>query len=231
MILHDVSGSLPFDLSGLAYRRARFDPAFVSQLLQMQRIDASAPDMILRLPPALQAAIPRRQTEFLAGRACAALALHAAGSPMLTVDFNPDRSPAWPPGFVGSISHSAAQVCAIVAPSRRYAMLGLDLEYWMDEGQALEIAGLILTDAEADLRPPMMPRAQFLTLVFSAKEALYKAIFPKLHRIIEFHDVTLTALNPSAAQLRLTIPHPDLPKDFRVHIQISPDTCLTLVAV
>lgn len=218
MILQDLSQTLPFDLPGLAFRHARYDPS-------------AAPDGTQPLPVALQTAIPRRQTEFLAGRSCAALALSDAGSPVLTVDINPDRSPIWPAGFVGSISHTGTEVCAIATPANRYTMLGLDLELLMSATQAFEIADIILTPSESSLRPAAMPHAQFTTLVFSAKESLYKAIYPKLQRILDFHEVTLLTLTPTEATLRLNVQHPDLPSTFRAHVRIGTQTCLTLVAI
>lgn len=229
MILHDLTSTLPFDLPGLAFRHARINLSDPPQPTSLRVIASDAPDYTPCLPVALQAAVPRRQTEFLAGRACAALALHALASPILSVDFNPDRSPNWPQGFVGSITHSATHVCAIAARANRYAMLGLDLEHLMPDAQALEIADLILTPAEAMLRPAALSPADFTTLVFSAKEALYKAIYPKLQRIIEFHDVTLTALSPGGALMRLGVHHPDLPTYFRASTLITAETCLTLV--
>lgn len=218
MNLQDLSQSLPFDLPGLAYRHARFDPS-------------AAPDRTHPLPPALQTAIPRRQSEFLAGRACAAFALGGAGSPVLTVDINPDRSPVWPAGFVGSISHAGTEVCAVAANKAQYSLLGLDLERLMPDAQAVEIADIILTREEARLRPATMTHAQFVTLVFSAKESLYKAIYPKLQRILDFHEVTLTAVSPQTVDLVLNTPPPNLPARYRAHAHLAADHWLTLVAV
>lgn len=70
-------------------------------------------------------------------------------------------------------------------------MLGVDCETIMEKDQALSLQSAILSQKELERCPDSIPFASFLTLAFSAKEALYKALSPKQDRILEFSDVTV----------------------------------------
>lgn len=71
-----------------------------------------------------------RQTEFLAGRYCAGIALGRLSpeSPRAVVGIGPGSAPIWPQGFVGSISHSKNLVSAVVARAQVADGIGFDIE-------------------------------------------------------------------------------------------------------
>ncbi|OZS41523.1 4'-phosphopantetheinyl transferase family protein [Photobacterium sanguinicancri] len=56
--------------------------------------------------PQLQKSVTKRQAEFLAGRLCVKLLMHRLLGYSTPVPISPDRSPSWPVGVTGSISHS-----------------------------------------------------------------------------------------------------------------------------
>ncbi|MDR0809501.1 MAG: 4'-phosphopantetheinyl transferase superfamily protein [Gemmobacter sp.] len=218
MTLFPLLTENPFGLSGLFWREGRFRPGPVRELLHLG--DPLGP-ALARLPEALRDAVPKRQSEYLAGRICASLALRAAGLPEV-LGLN-GRAPVWPDGAAGSISHSDSRVVAAV--SRDHAGLGVDCETVMPEDQARSLAPMILTAAEAALRPGTMSFAGFLTLVFSAKEAVYKAISARHARILEFHDVMLTGI--SADRLHLA----QDAQDFQASFRLDRSEVMTLVLV
>ena len=76
----------------------------------------------------VKAAIPRRRQEFLAGRCCAREALQKLGVAPASLPSNSDRTPSWPAGVVGSITHSTDHCAAAVARASQFASLGIDLE-------------------------------------------------------------------------------------------------------
>ena len=78
---------------------------------------------------------------------------------------------------------------------------------------------------ESRLRPEPLSFASFFTLVFSAKEALYKALSSRLDRVPDFRDATLTALQPG--QMALTLDG----QSHVVRFRLSNRDCVTLVAV
>ena len=122
------------------------------------------------------AAGPRAQ-EFAAGRHCAREALAALGLEPDAVPRGPHREPLWPAGIVGSISHASGYCGAVVARDSTCRGLGFDVEEWGRMRPALwrriatprEIAWLDTQAAEAE---------RWATLLFSAKEAFYKAQYP-----------------------------------------------------
>lgn len=120
---------------------------------------------------------PRRRREFLAGRYCAAKAMALAGeNANQWVARADDHRPLWPVGLTGSISHTDCVAIAIAASTQYHQSVGVDAETVMSPQTAGRLAGKILagypySDGFFDF--PLM-----VTLVFSVKEALFKALYP-----------------------------------------------------
>jgi enterobactin synthetase component D len=133
---------------------------------------------------------PRRD-QFLAGRR-AARAL--AGEPVLA---EPDGLPVFPPGWTGSIAHTARMAVAAIAPAGRFD-IGVDIEDLAPERPA--IVDLVLSDSE-----PVPGDWASLLRVFCLKEALYKALYPSLRRFVDFKEVSVRAAGdgPAAFELHL----------------------------
>jgi 4'-phosphopantetheinyl transferase EntD len=125
-------------------------------------------------------AVERRRRDFTAGRACARVGLAALGFPARAVGARPERDPTWPVEAVGSITHTAGWVAAVVARSDAFAGLGIDAE-----------AATPLDDALIDrvCRPGEPTEPLAAKTLFCAKEAVYKAVFPSTRVFLEFHDV------------------------------------------
>ena len=77
---------------------------------------------------AIAHAIPRRQREFAAGRSAARDAVVKLGSPASAIPCAPDRSPVWPDGIVGSITHTRQTCVAIAGRRERVFAMGIDIE-------------------------------------------------------------------------------------------------------
>ena len=137
----------------------------------------------------IQRAIPRRQREFAAGRQAARLAMSRIGWPPAAIPSAPDRSPIWPEGLTGSISHTHRGCIAIVAPSRKGWFVGIDLED--DVPMEPHLWSLICTPGEQAFvsTQPMALQGRLVTRLFSAKEAFYKWQYPQTHCMLEFQDV------------------------------------------
>jgi 4'-phosphopantetheinyl transferase EntD len=113
-----------------------------------------------------------RTPEHVAGRLAARRAFGRAGSPHLeVVGSEPDGRPKWPEGWTGSISHGAGVAIAAVAQSGR--PVGIDVE--RSAALALDEADLVLTDSEVELAAGAPDPAAVTTLIWSAKEAAFKA--------------------------------------------------------
>jgi 4'-phosphopantetheinyl transferase EntD len=134
---------------------------------------------------------PRREAEFRAGRACAREALSRIGIdgwPLLPAA---TREPQWPAQVVGSITHSGAYCAAAVAHDHHCAGIGIDVEATGRVGDELAPAVCSSNELAALDRCASRRRAELLSLVFSAKESVFKAIFPRLRLFLEFDDVEI----------------------------------------
>lgn len=156
----------------------------------------------IALPPALYAAVPTRQIEYLAGRACAVEACRRAGLDPTPPSTGADREPVWPRGVIGSISHSHGRALALVAADHLYRSLGVDIEFMVEPEKAGNLFDMIATNAEeACLRPLTQgDRALAFTLIFCAKEAIFKSTWPLVRRFIDFDEVTLVSCAPGRLQ-------------------------------
>ena len=121
---------------------------------------------------ALPRAVLKRHRAFSAGRAAARMAMER---PEQSLPMCRDRSPLWPTGICGSISHSDSACLAIAAPLSLYRGLGIDLEPALPLEPALWET--VLTAAEQTWLAglPAAQRGLTAKLIFSAKEAAYKA--------------------------------------------------------
>lgn len=147
----------------------------------------------------------RRRREFLSGRACAHAALAALGRDEGAVGIGPDRQPQWPAGVVGSISHAGDRAGAVVAPADAVWAVGFDLEP-LDPPLTPEVERLVAV-------APDPADAYRSKVAFSAKECVYKCLFPVTGWRLDFGDVTVDLdLGAGRFHARLTaqFPHPPL---------------------
>ncbi|MCW3148975.1 4'-phosphopantetheinyl transferase superfamily protein [Stutzerimonas stutzeri] len=216
---------LPRALPGVRLLSTRFDPAL---------LDAEDfPRWGIPLPNG----VSKRQAEFLAGRLCARQALQGLTGVPSVPSVAPDRSPCWPAGVVGSITHGAGWAGVVVARRNDWLGLGLDIEKRLPTERADRLVGEILTANEllgyADLSAAR--RAQRVTLTFSLKESLFKALYPLVNQRFYFQDAELLAFDDSGyARLRLLT---DLSAQWRRGVELEGQFCefdgylLSLVSV
>ncbi|TWH77133.1 enterobactin synthetase component D [Azomonas agilis] len=134
--------------------------------------------------------VAKRKAEFFAGRFCAYQAIQQLTGQGCVPGSAEDRAPQWPKGLVGSISHGHNRAAAIVAEQQYWHGLGLDIEQHLSSERADYLASEILTPqelAQYQLRPAPQ-RALQLTLSFSLKESLFKALYPLTQRHFYFQD-------------------------------------------
>lgn len=137
-------------------------------------------------------AVEGRRREFRAGRHAARLALRSIGHEAVSIPVGPDREPVWPHGVTGSIAHSGDLAIAVVASSPAITSVGVDVEVAGAVGRDLWTA--CFTDGERDWlesRESQMAHVD-ASLLFSAKEAVFKALFPLTRRWIDFPEVAVS---------------------------------------
>jgi enterobactin synthetase component D len=124
----------------------------------------------------------------------------------LAPDMGEDRAPIWPNDICGSITHSTGWAAAIVAHKQQWRGLGLDTENMLSPERATRLAGEILTPEEmAQMAAgPAEQIALRVTLTFSIKEALFKALYPIVQQRFYFeHAQLLEWSDDGHARLRL----------------------------
>ena len=135
-----------------------------------------------------------RALEFATGRKVARAALGRIGVADCEI---PRRGhlPVWPPSAVGSIAHTRTLAAVIVGPATGHDGLGIDIE--ARTAVSPQVAERVLTSAERD----WLPAPEWRTMLFSAKEAIYKAINPLTGEFVGFSDVELD-IHPTASEFR-----------------------------
>lgn len=136
----------------------------------------------------LTTAVSSRRREFAAGRACARTALAQLGRSGAVIPVARDRSPIWPPGYVGSITHTDVYALAVVGTSADWRSLGVDAEGV--NRLTRDLWPRIMTVAELEILARLGPADQQFqaTVAFSAKEAFFKCQFPLTGAWIDFID-------------------------------------------
>ena len=156
------------------------------------------------LPAELKGAAPIRRAHFLAGRHCAAEALRQLTPEGPTVVGRSQRGvPVWPAGIVGSITHTEGYAAAAVARSSAVRGLGIDSEGIISAEQARSVSTYVSWPSElAQAREAGLDRLQSLTLVFSAKESVFKCLYPLVGAMFYYHDVRIVGVDPSSRTFR-----------------------------
>ncbi|WP_224791284.1 4'-phosphopantetheinyl transferase family protein [Pseudomonas fluorescens] len=203
----DAHWPLPVVLPDTVLLSTHFDP---TQLLgdDFQR-------SAIEVPASIQRSVAKRQAEFLAGRICARAALQQLEGLSFSPAIGEDRAPVWPAHISGSITHSTGRAAAIVAKKSHWRGLGMDLENLLNTERAERLAGEILTAPElqrmaAGRRDQLALR---VTLTFSVKESLFKALYPIVQKRFYFeHAEVLEWTDAGAVRLRLLT---DLSSEWR----------------
>ena len=157
----------------------------------VRSVDGPAPSMYAAEEEALgPRAMPERRRLFALGRAAARDALSEIGLQPVAIPRLADGAPAWPSGLVGAISHTRAVAVAVAGLRHDYVGLGIDLEE-LDRGIREDIARLVCRPAEMDWVRGGNGTKRLLML-FSAKESIFKALYPIERVWLGFSDAELT---------------------------------------
>jgi 4'-phosphopantetheinyl transferase EntD len=137
-------------------------------------------------------AVEKRRREFVTGRACARTALAKLGIEPQAIPSGPRGAPQWPAGIAGSITHCEGYRACALARQADLTTIGVDAELNapLPDGLLGDIALPEERRALAVLAREE-PGVSWDRLLFSAKEAVYKAWFPLAERWLGFEDAHL----------------------------------------
>ena len=141
-------------------------------------------------------AVEGRRREFATGRDCARRALERLGVAPGPIPAGERGEPIWPAGVVGSITHCRGYRACAVARATDLAAIGVDAEPHapLPDGLVGYVAGPEEIGRLGELAQAE-PSICWDKLLFSAKEAIYKAWFPLAERRLGIED-TLIAIDP-----------------------------------
>ena len=220
---------LPHGLADVVLVSSRFDP--------QKLIEGDFQRCLIEPPASIQRSVAKRKTEFLAGRLCARKAMSLLDGRSHVPLIGEDRAPVWPADVTGSITHSTGWAAAIVARKTEWRGLGLDVEQLMSHERAVRLAGEILTPAEMQRlnAGPEHQAAKVVTLTFSLKESLFKALYPIVLKRFYFEDAELLEWSDDGnARLRLNIdlsPEWHNGKELDAQFSVQDGQLLSLVAI
>ena len=195
---------------------------FIPAQLEDDDFARSAIDM----PASIQRSVAKRQAEFLAGRLCARAALRQLDGTCVAPALGEDRAPVWPAHISGAITHSNGRAGALVAFKRDWQALGIDLETLLSLERARRLAKEILTPDEL-VRMAAGPADQIallVTLTFSVKESLFKALYPLVQKRFYFEHAEVLNWTPQGhVRLRLLT---DLSPEWQHGSELDAQFCL-----
>jgi enterobactin synthetase component D len=185
---------LPITLVMCRYKLSNFSP----ELYTRYRIDI--PDEILK-------SVIKRQADFLAGRIAANRALRASGLSLdATIKILKHRAPHWPTGVSGSISHSSTIATAVVGNVEVVKSLGIDIEDNLAEEVCTQVAEQIHDAAEAKILTALgFTSRRATTVIFSAKEAIFKALYKYVNEYFGFECARVVSADIHNQVLRVEI--------------------------
>jgi 4'-phosphopantetheinyl transferase EntD len=138
-------------------------------------------------------AVEQRRREYATVRSCARACLGRLGYRPVPILPGLGGAPVWPAGVLGSMTHCSGYAAAAVGPLPRISAVGIDAE--PDVPLPDGVLELVATPAERDRLTATRAEGDgpnWDRLLFSAKEAVYKAWFPRVgdwldHQEAEIH--------------------------------------------
>jgi len=184
-------------------------------------------------PAQLDKAVTKRKAEFLAGRYVAKESFIKAGIPLADITIGEQRAPIWPASIRGSITHNGEY--ALCAITQEPDSIGIDIETMMSFEMANSIKSSLVNSAEEALSKHYQGAfEEWLSLVFSIKESLFKALYPGVQKYFDFLDAQVVKIDPINQSISLVLltdltPSIQAGQHFSGFYQLRGDSVLTWV--
>jgi enterobactin synthetase component D len=163
--------------------------------------DSAFADAGIDCPEPIARSVRKRRAEFFYGRLCAKAAMAAIGMPG-QVGVGAQREPRWPAATVGSISHSDTIAAAAVAPAGDCGGVGIDLAERIAPAGVEELIGIVVSKREHGYLCSLGAQqdiALCLTVVFSAKETFFKAVYNLVREYFDFDAIEVIEVDFGAS--------------------------------
>ena len=191
------------------------------------------------LPDSIKRSVLKRQAEYLAGRVVADLAIKNLHLSSSVVSIGLSREPVWPKPVVGSISHTANTACAVVAMKDSVRSVGVDIESYICPKVLKDIEHTIFDLSEVSLlkSSEIEDYSIAATVAFSAKESLFKALFPLVHHYFGFDCARLVSISQADGTFKLELTSDLSTNEFLIghqfqgHFEIFDRKAMTLISI
>ena len=172
-------------------------------------------------PDTIKSSVIKRQAEYLAGRYVARAALNNLGVKVKTIPIGKNRCPIWPMGVNASISHTSTRAICVSAYKHHYQYLGLDIENQLSSEQVDEVKNSVINKNEDNLLVTSAVGYEMsFSLVFSAKESLFKALYPSVGYYFDFLAAEITDICFQTNRFSILLLQ-DLTKELQAGTQFS----------
>jgi 4'-phosphopantetheinyl transferase EntD len=186
------------------------DELAVSGVLVGQRLilpgDEAA--LLLEEASAFEGSVVAARRASGAARLVARNLLKRLGYPVCPIKRGSARAPTWPEGIRGSLAHDSDYAVAAICRVEDFRALGIDVE--PAELLPPELVDLVATPSERNAH--LAADGFGGRMLFAAKEAVYKAIYPLDRMFLDYHDVEIdlakrkaTVCNGRVVHLRLCV--------------------------
>lgn len=193
-------------------------------------------------PPSVQGSVIKRQAEFLAGRVAARSSILQLSPHIrhpIKIEIGVNRAPIWPSCFIGSITHSGSRAISVAKKTRDASdpkdYIGVDVEDIIDVDLSSEIERSIYTHQDRNIAlVSELPPNIAMTLIFSAKESLFKAIYPFVGEYFGFDKARVTNLDVSSKIVELRLDSQfasihNLQIDYSCRFEIDENSVFTII--
>ncbi len=159
-------------------------------------------------PPQLEQWVTKRKAQFLAGRVAARESLRTIGSTDTIIPSGLKREPIWPKKLLGSISHASGFSVASVMRHEALSTYGtgLDVQEILTSKEIKSIKKATLTTRDQiffEKKVKGLSDNQLLTLIFSAKESFFKAVYKNIGQYFDFDVISVKDLDVESQKMTL----------------------------
>lgn len=184
------------DSKNLTIIHCEFDPNFYTDCLALEFLDTELFTKIYK-------AVKKRKAEFLAGRMLSSYILREMGYSNFKVDLSADGAPHWPLNIKGSISHSKNSV--ICAASSIVKCLGVDIEH-LQSTVPIDLIETVLNPGEYEFMANTgLNPSHIFSFVFSAKESLFKALYPEVNYYFDFNAAKIIWVDMKTKSFKIAL--------------------------
>jgi 4'-phosphopantetheinyl transferase EntD len=177
---------------GLSSFSKAIDELAVCGVLVGQRLIVAGDEAAL-MPeeaPAFEGSVVAARRASGAARLVARNLLKNLGYPECPIRRGNARAPTWPEGIRGSLAHDSDYAVAAICRAEDFSAVGIDVE-------PAELLPPELVDFIATPRERTHLDAHWFggRMLFAAKEAVYKAVYPLDRMFLDYHDVEIDFAN------------------------------------